>query len=140
MTARIREVATSRVAAVWALGLLIRLLVIPFSAHLDLYHIYSRAADAVYHGAWFDWGSQLLIQLVHNVWLWLVHPLLPNAEPIWSRTAAVMGLGAQPGEFRVKFMGYALLPRALFLMKLPYLAADAATGFVLTRLVSAERR
>ena len=136
----LRGALSSRTAAIWAAGVLIRLLVMPFSAHLDLYHIYSRAADAAYHGEWFDWGSQLLIQLLHNVWLWLIKPLLPNAEPIWSRTAAVLGLGAQPGEFRVTFMSYAFLPRALFLMKLPYLAADLATGYVLTRLVSPERR
>lgn len=140
VSAVLRGAWTSPTAPIWAAGVLIRLLVMPFTAHLDLYHIYSRAADAAYHGQWFDWGSQLLIQMVHNVWLWLIKPLLPGAEPIWSRTAAILGLGAQPGEFRVNFMNYALLPRALFLMKLPYLAADLATGYVLTRIVTPERR
>ncbi|MBX5446491.1 hypothetical protein [Sphaerobacter sp.] len=127
-------------AAIWAVGILIRLALAPFTVHLDLYHVYSRAAQAAYHGEWFVWTSQLAIQMVHNIWLFLVKPLLPGAETIWSPTAAVFGLGAQPSEFRDLFLRYPHLFRALLLLKLPYLVADLGTGYLLTRLVAPERR
>lgn len=126
-------------ATIWAAGILIRLLLMPYTAHIDLYQIYSRAADAVYHGQWFVWGSQIVIQMVHNVWLFLIRPLLPGAESIWSPTAATMGIGAQASDL-ARFLAYPYLGRALFLMKLPYFAADLGTGYALTRLVGPERR
>lgn len=133
-------VVTGSLAAIWAAGILIRLLLLPFTVHLDLYHVYSRAAEAAYHGEWFVWGSQLVIQLIHNAWLFLVKPFLPGGAEIWSGSAAVFGIGAQPAEFLDLFLKYPYLHRALFLLKLPYFAADLGAGYVLTRLVSAERR
>lgn len=141
---RLRRLGLARVdrvtAAIWLSGLAIRLVLMPFTAHLDLYHIYSRSADAVYHGQWLEWGSQLVIQMLHNGWFWLIHWLLPHNQSIWSPSAGVMGAGASWGEFRDLFIPYPYLPRALFLMKLPYVASDLATGYVLTRLVAPERR
>ncbi|MDI3340887.1 MAG: glycosyltransferase 87 family protein [Sphaerobacter sp.] len=127
-------------AAIWAAGILLRLILAPFTTHLDLYHVYSRAAEAAYHGHWFVWTSQLAIQMLHNAWLFLIKPLLPGAAGIWSPSAAVLGLGAQPLEFRELFLHYPHLPRALLLLKLPYLVADLGTGYLLTRLVAPARR
>lgn len=126
-------------ATIWAAGILIRLLFMPFSLHVDMYQIYSRAADAAYHGEWFTWGSQLVIQMFHNVWLFLIHPLLPDSVAIWSPTASTMGIGAQAADIQ-RFLAYPELARALFLMKLPYALADLGTGYVLTRLVAPARR
>ncbi len=127
--------------AIWAAGLLIRLLLLPFTMHTDVYQIYSRAHMAAYHGDWLVWSSQIVIQMVHNLWLLLIRPLLPGSEPIWSHTAGVLGSGPIPApEDLARFFAYPHLARALFLMKLPYLIADLATGYVLTRLVAPERR
>lgn len=131
----------SGMVAIWAAGLLIRLLLIPFTMHTDVYQIYSRAHLAAYHGEWFVWSSQIVIQMVHNIWLLLIRPVLPNSEPIWSHAAAVLGSGPIPAPDDIaRFFAYPYVARALFLMKLPYLIADLATGYVLTRLVAPERR
>ncbi len=131
----------SGMMAIWAAGLLIRLLLMPFTMHTDVYQIYSRAHLAAYHGEWFAWSSQIVIQMVHNIWLLIIRPLLPGSEPIWSHSAAVLGSGPIPApEDIARFFDYPYVARALFLMKLPYLIADLASGYVLTRLVAPERR
>jgi hypothetical protein len=125
--------------AVWILAIVIRLALAPFAAHVDLYSIYSRAAEAAYDGQWLGWGSQIVIQTIHNVWLWMLRPLLPNATEIWSTTAGVFGIGVQEHEYN-RFLGYEYLSRALFLLKLPYIVADLVAGFLLMRLVGPHRR
>lgn len=131
----------SGMMAIWAAGLLIRLLLMPFTMHTDVYQIYSRAHLAAYHGEWFAWSSQIVIQMVHNIWLLIIRPLLPGSEPIWSHSAAVLGSGPIPAPDDIaRFFEYPYVARALFLMKLPYLIADLASGYVLTRLVAPERR
>jgi hypothetical protein len=124
--------------AIWVLAILIRLALAPIAAHTDLYSIYSRAAEAAYDGHWLGWGSQIVVQTLHNVWLWLMRPLLPGASEIWSATAGVFGVGVQSHEFE-RFLGYEHLSRLLFLLKLPYILADLVAGYFLLRLVSPDR-
>ncbi len=124
---------------IWIAAILIRVGLAPFAAHMDLYSIYSRAAEAAYGGEWLGWGSQIVIQSIHNVWLWVLTPVLPGADQIWSQTAGVFGVGVQEHEFE-RFLGYEYLSRLLFLLKVPYIAADLIAGLLLMRLVSPERR
>lgn len=124
---------------IWLLAIVIRLVLAPFAAHLDLFSIYSRAAAAAYDGQWLGWGSQIVVQTIHNVWLWLLKPLLPGGSEIWSQTAAVFGVGVQEHEFE-RFLGYEYLSRLLFLLKLPYILADLVAGYLLMRLVDPDRR
>ena len=97
----------SGMMAIWAAGLLIRLLLMPFTMHTDVYQIYSRAHLAAYHGEWFALSSQIVIQMVHNVWLLIIRPLLPGSEPIRSHSAAVLGSGPNPApEDIARFLDY----------------------------------
>jgi hypothetical protein len=140
---RVRDVFAGpfdrRLVVIWSAAILIRLALAPFAAHVDLYSIYSRAAEAAYDGQWFGWGSQFAIQTIHNIWLFLMRPLLPGAADIWSTTAGVFGVGVQQHEFSA-FLGYEYLSRALFLLKLPYIIADLVVGFLLMKMVTPERR
>ncbi len=129
------EAGVTLVTAVWLAGLLVRLALMPATFHSDLYQIYSRANDAVIHGAWLSWSGQVVIQQVHNVWFLVIERLLPGNAGIWSAYSGVAGVGAQPDDLE-RFLSYAYLGRALVLMKLPYLLADLATGWLLTRLVA----
>jgi hypothetical protein len=106
----------------------------PFTVHADLYSIYSRSYDAVSTGHLFGFGSQIVIQLMHDLWFVLIRPFLPHDSAIWSPTAGVIGVGVQPQDF-VRFLAYSHLARALFLMKLPYFVADLLAGWVLTKFV-----
>ncbi len=131
--------ATRRLVAVWCAAIFLRLLIMPFTLHMDAYQIYSRAAEAAYGNDWFSWNSQLVIQLAHNVWLLVSRPLLPGAEGIWSETSSIAGVGASPEEYH-QFLEYGHIYRAIFLMKLPYFLADLACAYVLVRLVPEDRR
>lgn len=136
---RWHSLVQSNLTPIWIAGVLIRLVLIPFTVHIDAYRIYSRSYDAISTGQWFAWNSQIVIQLVHNIWFAIIQPLLPHSNAIWSRTAGELGVGAQPADY-ARFLAYPHLARALFLMKLPYFGADLATGYVLTRLVESRWR
>ncbi len=133
--AEIPRAGLTLVTAVWLAGLLVRLALMPATFHSDLYQIYSRANDAVTHGAWLSWSGQVVIQQIHNLWFLAIRPLLPGSAGIWSAYSGIAGVGAQPEELQ-RFLEYAYLGRALVLMKLPYLLADALTGWLLTWLVA----
>lgn len=139
LRARLDGVVVQRVALVWAAAILIRLVVMPFTLHMDAYQVYSRAAEAAYGNEWFGWTAQFLIQSFHNVWLLVIRPLLPQSAAIWSDTASVVGVGASQEDYD-RFLGYEHVHRAIFLMKLPYLVADLACAYLLTRLVPVGRR
>ena len=131
----LKSLAGSNLTAIWVAGILIRLLLIPFTVHIDAYRIYSRSYDVVSTGHWLEWDSQIVIQMVHNIWFLVIRPLLPHSDGIWSPTAGVIGVGAQPADY-TRFLDYSHLSRALFLMKLPYFVADLVTGYLLTRFVA----
>jgi hypothetical protein len=127
-------VSDPMIVTLWCAGLVLRLLFIPLTFHSDLYQVYSRAAAAVATGDWFAWNAQLLAHLFHVLWFAVVRPLLPGNEGIWSPTAGIAGIGAQPADI-ARFLDYRYLARALVLLKLPYLAGDALTGWLLLRSV-----
>lgn len=128
-----------RIAALVLLALAIRVVVMPFTLHFDAYSIYSRAAEAAYDGQWFGFTSQFLIQGMHNVWLALMRPLLPDSADIWSPTASVIGVGAGLDDY-ARFMAYDHLYRVIFLMKVPYVIADLACAWVIGLLVPQRQR
>ena len=117
----------------------IRVAVMPFTLHMDAYQIYSRASEAAYDGEWFGWTGQFVIQTLHNIWLLLIRPLLPDSAEIWSQTASEAGVGASLDDYR-RFIDYEHVHRAVFLMKFPYFVADLLVAWTLTRLVEPSRR
>lgn len=136
---RFEHPAARRIALLWGVAILIRLLFMPFTMHFDAYQIYSRASEAAYDGEWFGWTAQFLIQGLHNVWLLLMRPFLPDSAGIWSDTASIAGVGASSEDY-ARFLGYDHVFRAVFLMKLPYVVADLACAWVIGRLVTPARK
>lgn len=139
MIERLRAPENRRFVVLWSVAILIRLAFMPFTLHMDAYQVYSRAAEAAYGGEWFGWTAQFVIQSIHNVWLLLIRPLLPDSAGIWSPTSSVVGVGASPEDYQ-RFIDYDHVHRAIFLMKLPYVVADLACAYILTRLVAPGRR
>lgn len=136
---RLAGETTRRLALVVLAGVALRLVVMPYTLHFDAYQIYSRAHEAAYHDDWFGFTSQFIIQSLHNLWLLIVRPLLPESSAIWSETASTLGVGASREDYE-RFLAYDHLYRAIFLMKLPYVVADLACAWTLTRLVPASKR
>lgn len=139
LMSRIEDEQARKLALLWAVAILIRLAVMPFTMHFDAYQIYSRAAEAAYDGQWSGWSAQFLIQGLHNVWLFMVRPLLPDSAGIWSHTASIAGVGASPEDYN-RFLAYDHLYRAIFLMKLPYVVADLVCAYIIGRLVDPARK
>ncbi|HUG15918.1 MAG TPA: hypothetical protein VMM78_12985 [Thermomicrobiales bacterium] len=137
--ARLDTDAGRRMALLVTVAVAIRLALMPFTLHFDAYQIYSRAHEAAYLNEWFGFTSQIIIQTFHNVWLLLMRPFLPDSGGIWSDTASVIGVGASREDYE-RFLAYDHLYRAIFLMKLPYVVADLACAWVITRLVPPARR
>ena len=136
---RLASETTRRLALVVLAGVALRLALMPFTLHFDAYQIYSRAHEAAYHNEWFGFTSQFIIQSLHNLWLLIVRPLLPDSSAIWSETASTLGVGASREDYE-RFLAYDHLYRAIFLMKLPYVVADLACAWTLTRLVPTGKR
>ena len=136
---RLQDEQARKLALLWVVAILIRVVVMPFTMHFDAYQIYSRASEAAYDGQWFGWTAQFLVQGLHNVWLFLIRPLLPDSAGIWSDTASIAGVGASPEDYS-RFLAYDHLYRLIFLMKLPYVVADLACAHLIGRLVEPTRR
>lgn len=136
---RLASDSARRLALVVLVGVALRLALMPFTLHFDAYQIYSRAHEAAYHNEWFGFTSQFIIQSLHNLWLLIVSPLLPDSSAIWSETASTLGVGASRDDYE-RFLAYDHLYRAIFLMKLPYVVADLACAWTLTRLVPAGKQ
>jgi len=128
-----------RLALLWLVAILVRLLVMPFTMHFDAYQIYSRAAEAAYDGEWFGWSGQFLVQTLHNIWLLLMRPFLPDSAGIWSDTASIAGVGASQEDY-ARFLAYDHVFRAVFLLKLPYVVVDLACAWMIGRLVVPARQ
>ncbi len=133
------RVGTGQLALIVVAGALARLVVMPITLHYDAYAVYSRAHEAAYHNQWFGFTSQFVIQIFHNLWLFLIRPLLPDSANIWSDSASSLAPGAGGNRYR-EFLAYDHLYRAIFLMKLPYLLADLGCAWVLISLVHSARR
>lgn len=136
---RLTDSTTRKLTLVVLVGVALRFVVMPFTLHFDAYQIYSRAHEAAYHNEWFGFTSQFIIQSLHNLWLLIIRPFLPDSSAIWSETASTLGVGASREDYE-RFLAYDHLYRAIFLMKLPYVVADLACGWTLTRLVPASKR
>jgi hypothetical protein len=128
----------------WA-GLLVRLFIMPFTAHSDLMHIYWGAHQIAYHQE-FAVRLQTLLRLFHAGYLWLLTPLLPPTDSLWVHFADDPFLNpfvsskvvSNQGWF--DFISHPHVYRTLFLLKLPYLFFDLACAFLLLRLGSDRAR
>lgn len=121
-------------------GLILRLLLMPFSAHSDLMHIYWGAHMIAFHHKLV--GFQVVLRYFHAGYLWLVSALLPPADTLWLHLGAAPLVnafsGAEVSSMRawLDFARHPQIYRTLFLLKLPYLIFDLGCAFLLLRLGS----
>jgi len=123
------------------IGLLIRLFVMPFSAHSDLPYMYWSAHLIAYHQK-SVFGLQTLLLYLHAGYLKLLAPILPPTDTLWIHQADSPFLNpflspqvvSTQGWF--DFISHPQIYRTLFLLKLPYLFFDLACAFLLYRLGS----
>ncbi len=118
-------------------GLLLRLLIMPFFAHVDFLSEYARIFASLRQGNPFLFPSRPILTLIELLFLKLTLSLLPeHGEILLLRNAMQSTAGLSDYFLFVSDPG---IYRTLFLLKIPYLLFDMGTALVLFRMLSGSR-
>jgi hypothetical protein len=119
------------------LGLGVRFALMPFTVSADFLAVYWRSHVVAYDGVLF--GSYLVnmtAHYAHALALRLFEPLLPPADVLWPDAWFFDDfVGLAPQVIR-DFSAAEQVHQTLFVLKLPYLAADLAAGLMILALVA----
>jgi len=110
------------------IGLLIRLLFMPFVVHADFLSVYMRAHLIISHQLPLIGRAQMLIHAFHSFFLWIFKPLLPYVDIMLDGSANHLTFN---WEMFYKFVTHPAVFRTLFLLKLPYLFFDLACVYLI---------
>jgi hypothetical protein len=126
-----------------ALGLMVRVVLMPIAVHPDLFWITYHAQKLALQGeVTKDLTVQPIPQLLYAATIRLFLPLLSPPEVIWPDEWALMGQEEYQGAFDLR-MQIANAPRihlTLFILKLPHLAFDLASAALLLVLLRKRTR
>jgi hypothetical protein len=122
------EVCTThnRFLRIMAAGLLLRLLIMPFFAHVDFLSESSRIFRAIVSENPFAYSSRMALSLIETVWMWICLPWLPEGGEIFLLDDPLRATAGLSDYFL--FVSDPGVYRTLFLLKVPYLAFDMATA------------
>lgn len=126
-----------------ALGLLVRVMLMPIAFHPDLFWITYHAQRLALHGeVTKDLSMQPIPHLLYTATIWLFRPALAPPEVVWPDEWRLMGQEEYQGAFelRVQIASAPRIHLTLFLLKLPHLAFDLASAFLLLALLRKRSR
>jgi hypothetical protein len=135
-----------RVLGWLGVGLALRVALMPFAVSADLLAVYWRAHLIAFHGQVFDsYLVNMGAHYVHALSLRVFGFLLPPPEQVWTHPWWWADSSALAPQLQRAFSADPRVFTTLFALKLPYLLADLAAGFVLlalarTAAASARRR
>jgi hypothetical protein len=124
------EVLSKRLYKYFLIGLLIRLVLLPFFFQRDILSTYQRAAQTVFNGILGADFQQFIIHLLHSGYLFLIKPLIPNLDNLVK-----ILLNTDTWTSWIDFNSNMYVYRILSLFKFPYLILDFACIFILIRLI-----
>ncbi len=113
------------------LGLLLRLLFMPFSLHTDFLSEHVRVEQIAFKGNLFAGGSQYLAHYLDALFLRTFAPLLPDHAQILALPGEGGTAATVEYPFLLDFLKSPYAYRTIFLLKLPYLLFDLASGLIL---------
>jgi hypothetical protein len=126
-----------------ALGLLVRVALMPIAFHPDLFWITYHAQRLALHGeVTRDLSIQPIPHLMYTATIWLFRPILSPPEVIWPDEWRVMGQEEYQGAFELRKQ-IASAPRihlTLSILKVPHLVFDLASAFLLLSLLRKRSR
>ncbi len=126
-----------------ALGLIVRVVLMPVAFHPDLFWITYHAQQLALHGeVTKDLSIQPIPHLLYAATIWVFRPVLSPPELVWPDEWTLMGQEEYQGAFDLR-MQIASAPRihlTLFVLKLPHLAFDLASAFLLLALLRRRSR
>ena len=111
-------------------GLLIRVLFLPFFFQRDILSTYQRAAQTVFNGVLGADFQQFLTHILHSTFLFIAKPFIPAVQEL-----STILLNSDNWVSWIDFNNFAYVYRTLALFKLPYLILDIAIVFILFRLL-----
>lgn len=121
-----------------ALGLVVRVALMPISFHPDLFWITYHAQNLALHGeVTKDLSIQPIPHLLYTATIWLFQRGLSPSDLVWPDEWRLMGQEEYQGAFDLR-MQIARAPRihiTLFILKLPHLAFDVGCAFLLLALL-----
>lgn len=126
------------------LGILIRIVIIPFCAHIDLFSIYYRAHLLAYH-------KELKLPLIHQLlphyifafFLWLFKPYMSYGEEIFPHQMSNYSEGEtflSSSGLWMSNISHPYIYRSLFFFKIPYLLFDIICSILLLHLLNNRQR
>ena len=110
-------------------GLLIRLILLPFFFQRDILSTYQRAAQTVFGGVLGADFQQFVTHIIHSAYLFLIKPLLPDI----SHLSSIL-LNTDTWVSWIDFNNNLYVYRILSLFKFPYLVLDIACMLLIMRL------
>ncbi len=131
------------IAVLFVLGLLLRVVLMPIAFHPDLFWITYHAQNLALHGeVTKDLSTQPIPHLLYAATIWLFGPMLSPPEVIWPDEWKLTDQEEYQGAFELQTQ-IASAPRihvTLFILKLPHLAFDLASAFLLLALLRKRTR
>lgn len=131
------------VILILALGVLVRSALMPIAFHPDLFWVTYHAQNLALHGEITkDLAVQPIPLLLYSATIWVCQPLLSPPETIWPDEWRPLDESDYQGAFDLALQ-IAQAPRihlTLFLLKLPHLAFDLASAFLLLALLKKQVR
>lgn len=125
------------------LGILVRLVLMPIAFHPDLFWVTYHAQSLALHGELTkDLSIQPIPLLLYSATIWIFQPLLSPPETVWPDQWRLLAEDDYQEAFDLA-MQIAQAPRihlTLFLLKLPHLAFDLASAFLLLALLKTKPR
>lgn len=131
------------VILILALGLLVRIAIMPIAFHPDLFWDTYDAQNLALHGEVTKHSEvQPIPLLLYSATIWVFQPILSPPEVIWPDEWTLMGQEGYHEAFGLR-MQIAEAPRihlTLFVLKLPHLIFDLASAFLLLALLKKQLR
>jgi hypothetical protein len=124
-------------ASLWPtffVGLFLRLLLMPFTAHSDLIHMYWISSRAAF-GYDFTFKIQAFLIFIHAIYLRIASFLIPYFSQVWVDQPDFINFNFRIFNDWFNFIARPEVYRVLFVFKLPYLIFDIGCLILLLYLI-----
>lgn len=115
------------------IALVVRLCIMPFFAHVDLFSEYRRVLFALEHGHLLDNSHRILVYYIEIAFAWLSTWFIPVEAALFHLPDPTQST-ASLNDYRY-FLNDPYVYRYLFFFKLPYLLFDLATALLIWRFI-----
>ncbi|WP_336248762.1 hypothetical protein [Stomatohabitans albus] len=114
------------------IGIVLRLLIAPFSLQTDMLAVYWRSHLIAFDGTVYaEYMVNMGAHWLHALWLLVAAPLLPDQAQLWTDPWWWADSGALAPQYLREFANRPDAFPTIFILKLPYLVLDLLTGLIL---------